>query len=294
MITSNVLLCAYKHLSDGAKITYQVIDGYDWEDKETKTSKGYAFPATETLAEMRDTSIRSIERHIKELVEVKLLTRVRHRNRPSLLYIEDVSEAEIKNYLNKRENPKSKRFKNQPNQSCSGNLPTEFSTKREKEDRDTSTQSRNDKNDVSGKPSETTKMSFAYKKENEGKENKFNVNVENDNKSRRRGKPVAVGEVLQTYNMPPPARNNGKSTKRVKRDSLAEDLATKLNDQKSLGWFRVLATKIPPAVLYETLAKVNDATKVGNIRKRGAVYTKAIKDYAAKHQIELGFNTAPG
>ena len=80
VITSNVLLCAYKTLSDGAKITYQVIEGYDWEDKETKTSKGYVFPATETLARMRDTAEQTIRRHIKELVEAKLLTRARRRN----------------------------------------------------------------------------------------------------------------------------------------------------------------------------------------------------------------------
>ncbi len=41
---------------------------------------------------------------------------------------------------------------------------------------DTPAQFRNDKNVVSREASETTKMSFAYNKENEEKENKTNVN----------------------------------------------------------------------------------------------------------------------
>lgn len=58
--TSNVLLYGYVNLSDAAKITYQVIDGFDWESKETGDSKGYAFPAVETLAAIRHTTVRTI------------------------------------------------------------------------------------------------------------------------------------------------------------------------------------------------------------------------------------------
>ncbi len=58
--TSNVLLYGYVNLSDAAKITYQVIDGFDWESKETGDSKGYAFPAVETLATIRHTTVRTI------------------------------------------------------------------------------------------------------------------------------------------------------------------------------------------------------------------------------------------
>ena len=32
VITSNVLLFGYSHVSDSAKITYQVIDSFDWQD----------------------------------------------------------------------------------------------------------------------------------------------------------------------------------------------------------------------------------------------------------------------
>ena len=41
---SNVLLYCYEFVSDAAKITFQVIDGFDWESKETGESKGWSEP----------------------------------------------------------------------------------------------------------------------------------------------------------------------------------------------------------------------------------------------------------
>jgi hypothetical protein len=129
-------------VSDAAKITFQVIDGFDWESKETGESKGYVFPAVETIARIRHTSVRTIQRHIRELIQAKLLTRIRQRNKPSILYIEEVSDEEVEKYFAffapKEAQPVSQ-------------LPERAS------------QSRNDKNVVSDTHRETTKMSFAYK-----------------------------------------------------------------------------------------------------------------------------------
>ena len=92
---SNVLLYCYTFVSDAAKITFQVIDGFDWESKHTGESKGYVFPAIETIAKIRHTSVRTIQRHILELIKAQLLTRLRQRNKPSILYIEEVSDTEV-------------------------------------------------------------------------------------------------------------------------------------------------------------------------------------------------------
>lgn len=97
--TSNVLLYGYRNLSDGAKITYQVIDSFDWEDKETKTSKGYVFPAVSTIARIRGLKKRAVQYHLRALIKAGLLTRVRQKNAPSILVIEDISEAEKRGYL---------------------------------------------------------------------------------------------------------------------------------------------------------------------------------------------------
>lgn len=95
---SHVLLCGYLSVSDGAKITFQVISNFDWESKETRDGSGFVHPAVETIAHIRHMSVRTIQRHILELTNARLLMRVRQRNKPSILYIEAVSEEETNKF----------------------------------------------------------------------------------------------------------------------------------------------------------------------------------------------------
>jgi DNA-binding transcriptional regulator YhcF (GntR family) len=78
-------------LSDGAYRTYLEIIEFDWEDKSTGTCKGYVFPSLATLAKMRGVTVRTIERHIRELISLGLLSRERRRNQVSVLYIEELA-----------------------------------------------------------------------------------------------------------------------------------------------------------------------------------------------------------
>ncbi len=175
--TSNVLLYCYRTVSDAAKITYQVIDSFDWESKETGDSKGYVFPATEKLATIRNMTERTIQRHIKELERAGLLTRQRRRYKPSILYIEDVSDAEVATYFATFvDQPAAPGIEHQDNKPV---------------------QSRNDKNVVSATHPETTKMSFLYmdmKEEEKKKENEINVNGK---KAIVRGGMSSVGWVVK-------------------------------------------------------------------------------------------------
>jgi len=154
--TSNVLLSCYRAISDAAKITFQVIDGYDWESKDTGESKGYVFPAVETLVRLRGVVDRTIRRHIAELIEAKLLTRTRRRNLPSILYIEDVSDEEVEKYF--------------------AIIQPQAAREESSAEAKNFTQSRTDKNVRSDMARERTKMSVAYMKEYELKENEINVN----------------------------------------------------------------------------------------------------------------------
>ncbi|MGQ9573353.1 MAG: hypothetical protein ACUVX1_02755 [Chloroflexota bacterium] len=52
VITSNVLLFGYPHASDAAKVTYQVIDSFDWQDGQG-LRKGFAYPSVARLAALR-------------------------------------------------------------------------------------------------------------------------------------------------------------------------------------------------------------------------------------------------
>jgi DNA-binding MarR family transcriptional regulator len=96
--TSNVLLFGYQGVSDGAKLTYQVIDSFDWSNA-AGVRKGFAHPSLRRLAEIRGVEKRSIRRHLAELERARLITRQERTGRPSILVIEDSSTEETDLYL---------------------------------------------------------------------------------------------------------------------------------------------------------------------------------------------------
>ena len=96
--TSNVLLFGYQNLSDGAKLTYQVIDSFDWSDA-SGLRKGHAYPSLGWLAKIRGVKKRSIRRHIADLERAHLITRQERIAQPSVLVIEDPSAEETDRYL---------------------------------------------------------------------------------------------------------------------------------------------------------------------------------------------------
>ena len=97
VITSNVLLFAYPHVSDAAKVTYQVIDSFDWQDGQG-LRKGFAYPSVARLAAIRNVTDRTIQRHVDELVDAGLLTKEERTGDTNILYIEDVSREEEERY----------------------------------------------------------------------------------------------------------------------------------------------------------------------------------------------------
>jgi len=297
--TSNVLLYGYKTLSDAAKVTFQVIDGFDWEDAQTEDSKGYVFPSIKTIAEIRNTSERTVFRHIKELEGVKLLTRIRQRYKPSILYIEDISEEEGAAYL--------ARFVDKV-KSTQENHGTEISVP--SKETAIAAQSRTDKNGSSHKAPELTKMAVldVYMKEKEKKENEINVNENfNISDNKKRSGMQGVGDIMRRFdtvskNRPPERPNarmhQNRKTGRVKnpeekakRDYFATHIATELADEKSLGCYRVIAEAVPQSVIFETLGAVKETWKEGKIQKsRGALFVDIIKNYCNKNHIALPFS----
>jgi hypothetical protein len=285
---SNVLLYCYEFVSDAAKITFQVIDGFDWESKETGERKGYVFPAVEMIAKIRHTSVRTIQRHILELIKAKLLTRIRQRNKPSILYIEEVSDEEVNKYFQYFE-AKERKLK--------------FSQAEKP------SKCRNDIFVVSHEVPETTKMSFAYTKEDEKKENEINVNgnFQSDSPRKRRGlqrisdilkqfdtqkvsPQLIVQKTKPTVQAKPKLVRKQKPDEILKRDYLAEEIATTLGDRNSLGAFRKIAEQIPEVIIREYLAKIKEAWQDGKIKKsRGALFISMAQKYSANHNIDLGF-----
>lgn len=282
--TSNVLLYGYTTVSDAAKITYQVIDGFDWEDKETGDSKGYVFPATDTLAKIRSTTARTIRRHISELEQAGLLTRKRRSHKSSILIIEDVSDGEISSYTEKFLDEKKGNTEG-------GSVPPQAkSTPNSKEQKIEPQKESTDKN-VRSQATQRTKMSAVYKKkENEGIKKKMKSNVNENFTIKRDGKASSIGEILKTYHMIQPKKQTKKPEKYAKRDYVAEQIAERLNDQKSLGCYRVIAEKIPDSVIFQTLASVEETNRAGKIRQSaGALFVEIMKKYGDNHSIDLGF-----
>lgn len=98
VIVSRVVLVGYPRLSDGAKLTYWVIYSHDWYEPSRGGRKGYVYPTIGRLAQLRHTTPRTVQRHLAELIEAGLLSRVMRRGRPSILYIEEPGEDEIERY----------------------------------------------------------------------------------------------------------------------------------------------------------------------------------------------------
>jgi hypothetical protein len=84
-MTPNVLLFGYRGLTAAEKITFQVIDSFDWSDG-TGLRKGYAFPSLRRIADAQSCDERTIRRHITALERVGLLTRELRPGRSSILF----------------------------------------------------------------------------------------------------------------------------------------------------------------------------------------------------------------
>jgi hypothetical protein len=71
--TPHALICGYVHVSDGAKLTYQVLLTFDYVDKATGQHRGVVDPTIETLMKMRDKSRSTIYSHLTELQQAHLI-----------------------------------------------------------------------------------------------------------------------------------------------------------------------------------------------------------------------------
>jgi len=74
-------------VSDGALVTYLAVSSHDWWEPARGGRKGYVFPSLRRLAELRRTTIRTIQRHLGELIRAGLVARDVRAGRPSLLYV---------------------------------------------------------------------------------------------------------------------------------------------------------------------------------------------------------------
>jgi hypothetical protein len=120
--------------------------------------------------------------------------------------------------------------------------------------------SRTDKNGHSHKVQERTKMTIAYRKENKKKENKNNVNEDRPKTAIRKSTGMtSLGDIslhfdIDKYRLVKKPAKPLTEDERAKRDYYAQTIAEELNDQKSLGAFRVIAQTFRKTLFSKPLA----------------------------------------
>jgi hypothetical protein len=88
-----------------------------------------------------------------------------------------------------------------------------------------------------------------------------------------------------------PEENTGSKRRRREEDeSLAKEISEVLEDDHSLGAFRVIVDKIPKQRIRILLSIIKDTYLTGRIKKsRGAMFISLAKDYARENNIDLNF-----
>jgi len=105
-----------------------------------------------------------------------------------------------------------------------------------------------------------------------------------------KGTTESFKDILTHYGLKKPRRFDKPETI-IQRDYVAQEIADRLDDSKSLGCYRRIADKIPQDVIFDVLSSVKDVALSGKIRQsRGALFVEIIKNYASGRGIELGFN----
>jgi hypothetical protein len=124
---------------------------------------------------------------------------------------------------------------------------------------------------------------------------KLNINVKNVNDDltisgdKKNNSAASLRDILKQYGLQK-VTQPGKSEQTIEQEYLAQEMAEKLNDGKSLGCYRKIAARIPQEVIFDVLASVKDVAQSGKIRQsRAALFVKIIKEYAKQRQIDLGF-----
>lgn len=74
----------------------------------------------------------------------------------------------------------------------------------------------------------------------------------------------------------------------TEQEYLAQELAERLDDDRSLGFYRRIVELLPKHVIYQTLSEVKDAYLTGRVkRSKGALFNSIIQAKAEEFGIEL-------
>ena len=98
---------------------------------------------------------------------------------------------------------------------------------------------------------------------------KLKINVNEDLKisdKEEKGTTESVKDILTQYGLKKPEKLDELKTV-IQRDYVAQEIADKLDDSKSLACYRKIADKIPQVVIFDILSSVKDVALSGKIRQ---------------------------
>ena len=111
------------------------------------------------------------------------------------------------------------------------------------------------------------------------------------------GKSVSIDTNVNNTNIINNVKSNAvfKKDKKEKRSEqkeyLAQEMAEKLEDDHSLGFYRKVADLIPESLIFQALSEVKDAYLTGRVKKsKAALFTSVIKSKALEHNINFDIN----
>ncbi len=127
----------------------------------------------------------------------------------------------------------------------------------------------------------------------ESLEDKGKYNLTNpDNSVNERELLESHAHLKVSYSENSEVKNNPRLKRYIskKKEELAREVAEELNDDHSLGAFRMVAYKIPEQKIRIFLSIIKDTYLTGKIKKsRGAMFISLAKVYAVKNNINLDF-----
>ena len=81
---------------------------------------------------------------------------------------------------------------------------------------------------------------------------------------------------------------NKKEKRSEQKEYLAQEMAEKLEDDHSLGFYRKVADMIPENLIFQALGEVKDAYLTGRVKKsKAALFTTIIQAKALEHNIKF-------
>jgi len=288
----------YKGLSLGAKLMYSVLrDRLDLSIKHNwKDEKGYIYLmfSGEEILNLLEISKNTVTKYKKELVKYRLIINKRlGQGKSNRLY---VLKPEIKEFQNPNKwefrIPKNTLLESQkisPNDTyiSDTNLNNVNRTGSKEvvensggEIKEIAVEDEEDINDIRRKIQESLKGKGKCNSiEPENSEKGWKLLGKNTGPKGRYSKSSKVEEYLGPKRYRP-----------REKEQLAKEIAEELEDDYSMGAFRIIVNKISEQQIRIFLSIIKDTYLTGKIKKnRGAMFISLAKDYAGKNNINLNF-----